>query len=110
MRERPDLLSALIVCCSALRCAVHGSWVMQYKDKTVVLERERFEAVTGGRTMCYLLDSTYWYSFTRCLRSVFWAGGAELKMKEDELVRVRGDLDSAQEAKRFLEEELASVR
>ena len=30
-------------------------------------------------------------------------------MKEDELSRLRADLDAAQDAKRFLEEELASV-
>jgi hypothetical protein len=52
----------------------------QYKDKSVVLERERFEALSA------------------------------LEMKGDEINRLKTELDTALEGKKFLEEELASVR
>lgn len=54
--------------------------VEQYKDKSVESERETFEAKSA------------------------------LKIKDDELRRVLSDLDNANEAKRFLEEELASAK
>lgn len=53
---------------------------LQYKDKSVVLERERFEALSA------------------------------LEMKGDEINRLKTELDTALEGKKFLEEELASVR
>ena len=54
--------------------------VEQYKDKAVEFEREKFEAMSA------------------------------LQMKNDELHRVLTDLESANEARRFVEEELASVK
>jgi hypothetical protein len=52
----------------------------QYKDKSVVLERERFEALTA------------------------------LDMKEQELIHLKRDLEYAIEGKRFLEEEVTGLR
>jgi hypothetical protein len=53
---------------------------VQYKDKSVVLERERFEALTA------------------------------LDMKEQELIHLKRDLEDAIEGKRFLEEEVTGLR
>mmetsp|Transcript_10383 Transcript_10383/g.15782 ORF Transcript_10383/g.15782 Transcript_10383/m.15782 type:complete len:678 (-) Transcript_10383:152-2185(-) len=53
--------------------------VEKYKDKCVVLERERFEALSS------------------------------LEMKEDELNRLKADYESALDARKFLEDELANA-
>lgn len=55
-------------------------YLAQYKDKSVVLERERFEALTA------------------------------LDMKEQELIHLKRDLEDAIEGKKFLEEEVTGLR
>jgi hypothetical protein len=70
-----------------------------------VLERERFEALTS-KTLLLLFSSL---SLSLALSSLTITAVA-LDMKEQELIHTKRDLEDALEGKRFLEEEVTSLR
>jgi hypothetical protein len=72
-----------------------------------VLERERFEALTSKTLL--LLFSSLSLSLARSLSSLTITAVA-LDMKEQELIHTKRDLEDALEGKRFLEEEVTSLR